>query len=149
MITDQEFVLIEDSIIARNTGNVGAAAAVIAPSNCGAILPTHGGGNVESGTDCGLERQNTTGGLATALADDGGQTPTLALPWTSAGARLRGRVHRHRPARRGAAAGRGLRRGAYEAHAAPPPATPTPIDAIADDGPDARRRRPRPLRRRW
>ena len=82
-ILDLEFVLIEDSIIARNTGNIGSAAVVIAPSNCSVILPSTGGGNVESGTDCGLERQNTTGGLATALADNGGQTPTLALPWTS------------------------------------------------------------------
>ena len=82
-ILDLEFVLIKDSIIARNTGNIGSAAVVIAPSNCSVILPSTGGGNVESGTDCGLERKNTTGGLATALADNGGQTPTLALPWTS------------------------------------------------------------------
>ncbi len=48
-ILDLEFVLIEDSIIARNTGNIGSAAVVIAPSNCSVILPSTGGGNVESG----------------------------------------------------------------------------------------------------
>ena len=105
---------------------------VIAPSNCGGILPTTGGGNVESGTDCGLERQNTTGGLATALADNGGQTPTLALPWTSdvhdfAGA-CTGTDQRDVARPQGA----GCDPGAYEATPPPPPVveptpTPTPI----------------------
>ena len=131
-ILDLEFVLIEDSIIARNTGNIGSAAVVIAPSNCSVILPSTGGGNVESGTDCGLERKNTTGGLATALADNGGQTPTLALPWTSdvhdfAGA-CTGTDQRDVARPQGA----GCDPGAYEATPPPPPVveptpTPTPI----------------------
>ena len=131
--------LIEDSIIVRNTGNIGAAAPMIVPSNCDGTLPTSGGGNVESGTDCGLERQNTTGGLATALADNGGQTPTLALPWTSDvhdfAAACTGTDQRDDAARPAGVCDPG----AYEAHAATAvrDRTPRHADRHPDRGPPA------------
>ena len=126
-IIDNEPVTIEDSIIVRNTGNVGAASVVIGPSNCGGFAVRTSGGNVESGTDCRLELQNTTAGLATALADAGGQTPTLALPWTSpahdfAGA-CTGITDQRDVAR---PQGAGCDPGAFEAQPPPPPAEPTP-----------------------
>jgi hypothetical protein len=53
------------------------------PSNCAAPIGD-AGGNVESGSDCGLAgHQNTDPQLATTLTDAGGQTPLLPIAATS------------------------------------------------------------------
>ena len=58
----------------------GSIVAANSPANCGGSAPADGGGNVESGTDCGLAgHQNTDPQLATALAADG----TLPIAATS------------------------------------------------------------------
>ena len=61
----------------------GSIVAGNSPSNCAAPVGD-AGGNVESGSDCGLAgHQNTDPQLATALTDAGGQTPVLPIAATS------------------------------------------------------------------
>ena len=85
-------------------------------------------GTSSPATDCGLERQNTTGGLATALADNGGQTPTSArCRWTSDVHDFAGACTAPTSATSPRPQGAGCDPGAYEAQPPPPPeATPIP-----------------------
>jgi CSLREA domain-containing protein len=114
---------ITGSILARN-----------APFNCGGLAPaTDGGGNVESGSECGLAgHQNTDPRLATALTDAGGQTPVLPIAPTSPAvdivpvASCLSQIDQRDVARPQGAA---CDAGAFElvpAVAPPPPPTPTP-----------------------
>jgi hypothetical protein len=113
------------SIIADNVGQVGR----LGGPNCAGVAPADGGGNLESGTDCGFtgsgSRQDPNTGLATALVGDGGMLPVLPIAADS-------------PARdlAGACSGTDQRdvtrpqgdlcdAGAYEY--LPPPPEPTPI----------------------
>ena len=53
------------------------------PANCGATRPTDGGANVEDDATCGFTLHAATRGLATQLANAGGETDVLALAATS------------------------------------------------------------------
>ena len=86
-MADAEGFTVAGSIVANNIGNFGQAAPAPGPSNCGgAAKPTSNGSNVESLTDCNFittsDRRNTDPQLA-ALALNGGETKTFALPMTS------------------------------------------------------------------
>ncbi|MDA0181839.1 right-handed parallel beta-helix repeat-containing protein [Solirubrobacter phytolaccae] len=138
LITDQQRVEVRASIFARNTGNFSQAASLIGPSNCGPTRPTSAGANVESGADCGFERQNTTGGLAVTLTDGGGQTPVLALPWTSDVHDFAGGCDGTDQRDVARPQGAGCDPGAYEATEPPPPPQATPVPtAVATQTPTA------------
>lgn len=127
LVLDPRQVEIQGSILARNTGNFSQGSPLIGPSNCGAVPPVSFGGNVESGTDCGLEVQGTTAGLEPALVAGLGPTPVLPIPWTSAAHDVAGPCAG--TDQRGVARpqGNGCDAGAFETQAPPPPTvTPSP-----------------------
>ncbi|HET6549787.1 MAG TPA: choice-of-anchor Q domain-containing protein, partial [Solirubrobacter sp.] len=70
------------SILAANLGTQPRTGAQVL-SNCAGVVPVDGGGNLESGTDCGFtgsgSRQDPNTGLATALVGDGGMLPVLPI----------------------------------------------------------------------
>jgi hypothetical protein len=73
---------IAGSILAANLGRqLRTGGSVL--SNCAGVAPVDGGGNLESGTDCGFtrsgSRQTPNTGLAAALVNDGGMLPVLPI----------------------------------------------------------------------
>ncbi len=85
---------IAGSIVADNLGQV-TRSGPLSPSNCTSdVLPTDGGGNLESGTDCAFVRtdslQTPDTGLAAALAPAGGTLPVLAIAADSPARELAG-----------------------------------------------------------
>jgi hypothetical protein len=121
------------NIIANNTGNISQFAVVIGPSNCGGRTPiaTDGGGNLETGADCGLAlagRQNSDPQLATTLQDAGSQTPVLPIRATSPAVDLATCPTTAVTDQRDVSRPQGLAcdAGAFE-YQAPPPAPP-PVD---------------------
>jgi hypothetical protein len=117
----------EGTILAGNLGNVGQLAPAQGPSNCGTNRPAiNGGGNVETGTDCGTAawHQNTDPVLATSL--DGSQPPALAIPANSPAVNIwpctPGTDQRGVARPQGASCDAG----AYEYMAPPVPPVPTP-----------------------
>jgi hypothetical protein len=64
------------TIIAGNTGDGGA-------SNCNVAVTTSNGGNIDTGSTCGLDKPNTDPKLS-SLTMAGGETPVLPITATSA-----------------------------------------------------------------
>ena len=86
---DTENFTIKSSLISNNTGNINTDGTTIGPTNCNATVFSDLGGNVDSGTDCGMklssDRQGVDPQVSTLLTtiNTGGETPVLPIARTS------------------------------------------------------------------